>query len=161
MHQVIRVIVYAHSEKEALFKGKEILETLCGNGKEFISYTTFDDKNATDSGMARWGKLPIVARADSDNGRKLIDEGFQFTKNEFLRSIKEIRKFIQEKTNEELFEENGSLFKERMYWIGRSKGANIWLYDSKGVGIRDTSHLNQALEKKDFDIWVVPADVTF
>ena len=43
MHQIIKAILYANSEEEALDKAKSIFENLCGDGQAFDYYTLFNE----------------------------------------------------------------------------------------------------------------------
>lgn len=166
MHMVIRVIVYSENKKEALNKAKGILDNLCGEDKSFDYYTIFDDNKSKVSGPARWGNLHVVAEADSNEGKKLIDDGMKFTKDDFIRNIKKVRETITIFTDEELFEqkliEDKSKVVNRLignmetdldmvkwycYCIGQYKGPHVWMYDSGGEGIKDTAHLHNVLTK--------------
>jgi len=183
MHMVIRAIVYAKTEDEALKKARKIFEQLCET--EFDYFTLFNDDTSTVSGKARWGELPVVAKADSKEGKRLIAEGMEATKREFLDSVAKIKNSLEKYSAEELFEMEGFSeedldkfgidFRHNCYRAGMYRGYLIWLYDDDGEGIRTPKHLKRVLEKwksiyedkgkenpyKDLDIWVVPADVHF
>lgn len=176
VHMVIRAIVYAKTRDGALDKAKAIFDGLIERGT-FDYYTTFDDTTTKSSGRARWGRLPTCIKADNRKGKELIEQGMKFTKEEFMRNIKEVRKALNEETNERLFERktNDYFFKSRCHWIGMYEGSTIWLYDDNGCGIKDDEHLKNALSKwkclnenkgkespyKDLDVWVCPADVHY
>jgi len=169
---VIRAIVYAKDEEEALDKAKEIFSDLVEQ-RYFDYFTTFDEDGCGISGRDRWGDLPVVAPADSEVGKKLIEEGMELTWQEFQESLHVIKKCTKEKTAEKLFED--MRFRYACYHIGAYKGADIWLYDDDGEGIQNRDHLNNVLTKwkviyedkgienpyRDCNIWVVPADVHF
>lgn len=108
MHRVIKAIVYATSEEEALEEAKDIFDRLVDAGK-FDYYTTFDMDGNGVSGSDRWGDLPTVARADSEEGRKLINRAMRKMKDEFEDNIEKIRKMVNECDNETLFEEGRNL----------------------------------------------------
>ena len=125
--------------------------------------------------------------ANSKEGKRLIDEGFKITRDNFFKHIDKVRNIIQEYSNEELFEtevleikkkiieklENqksrGELraFKYYCHCVGEYEGSDIWLYDNDGEGIRDSEHLKNVLTKwgeqtevyKDLKIYVIPVDV--
>lgn len=169
MHQVIRIIVYAEDKINAREKAETILEhNLVGeNGEPFSYGTFFDDDSSTMSGKARWGNLPSVVLADSKEGKKLINDGMKFTKNEFLENLKKVREFIEKYSDEELFEgenldsrkliikelsdkkekDDISMAKYYFLCIGQYTGSHIYLYDNDGSGIRDNKHLKNVLEK--------------
>lgn len=168
MHEVIRIICYADSSEEARSKAEEILmKNLVGDGMPFDYGTFFDEDNGIGFGKTRWGNLPPVVLADSKEGKKLIDDGMKYTKEEFLRHLKEIREMINFYSDEELFEEevmdtkkkilnslenkkdasNILSFKYPCSCLGEYEGSNIYLYDGDGSGIRNEKQLKNVLEK--------------
>lgn len=166
MHYLIRVITYADDKVSALNKAKSILDGLCGDGKEFDYYTTFDDKSSSVSGPARWGKLPVAALAASKVGKKLIDDGMRFTKEEFIEKIKKAREFLKSYADDELFEEEIMndkskviqrlddsipkdlyMFKYYMYSAGRYRGPGIYIYSHEGEGINKSRQLSDELSR--------------
>ena len=162
MHMVIRVIVYASSQEEALKKGKKVLSKLCEEEK-FDYYATFDEEGLVVAGKDRWGNLPVVAKLSSKEGKKLISEGFCAMRKEFYRCLNKIRKYLKENSNKQLFEDT-SLFRYYCYCLGQYSGSEIWLYNNDGEGIRNTRELKWALNPESIskeNIWVVPADVHF
>jgi hypothetical protein len=184
MHQVIRAIVYADNKEEALDKAKGVFERLCGeDGHTFDYFTTFDDNSSEMSGPARWGKLPVVALANSKEGKKLIDDGMKWIRQTYMENLQKAKEMIKNYSDEELFEEkildsktqvvqrltntnhNLSMARYYFYCVGEWKGSNIWLYDNDGEGIRNSGHLKDVLNKwgehKDKKVYVVPADVHY
>lgn len=179
MHMVIRVLVYDKDKKSAFSKATQTLDRLCGeDGQPFDYFTTFDDKTSTVSGEARWGKLPSVCEADSKEGKKLIEEGMEYTKNTFLENIKIARKVLKKKTDNEIFNDDifdRDMIRYRFYCLGEYRGPSIWLYDNDGEGVRTPKHLKDILNKweciyekekkpnpyKDLTLYVVPADVHY
>ena len=192
MHMVIKILTFANSKEEALSQAKEILaKNLCGEGRPFDYYTTFDDNSSTVSGKARWGNLPPVVKASSVKGKELIEEGMKATWKLFKRSMDCIRPALAIHSDEEIFNEKCShlahekndiglcktmyLPRHFMYCAGRYEGPDIWLYDHDGVAIRDVdrlknviSHWSDYYEKKgqenpykNMELFVVPADVHY
>jgi len=166
MHQLIRAIVYAKNKEEGLEKAKEIFESLCENQYPYDYYSTFDKE----SPRKRWGNLPVITLANSKIGKKLIEDGWRSTKQEFYRNLKIIREILKKKSNYQLllksFDDN--LFRYRCYLIGEFRGSSCFLYDNDGEGIKSVKHLNYVLNKwnnekkyKGLKIYVVPADVHF
>lgn len=109
----------------------------------------------------------------SADGKKLLDEGMEYTRNTFLMHLKEVRKAINNKTDEALFEER-DLFKHHMYCAGQYVGNTVYVYDSDGEGVKDTTHLDNAINKWEclyesnpsikekyagLDVWVTTATV--
>ena len=137
------------------------------------------------SGKSRWGNYPVVALADSKEGKKLIDDGMRFTKEGFIEKIKMIKKLINFYNDDELFEEEIIDIKKKMLkeledkkdkiglgisWfkyycscVGEYSGTNIYLYDDDGSGIRNNKHLKDVLNKwgkeNDKKVFVIPVDV--
>lgn len=182
MHMVIRAIVYAKTADEALKKGKTIFDRLIENGIVFDWYTTFDDNTSTTSGKARWDNIPPVAKTDSAEGKKLIEEGMKYTRDEFFERTQDLRSILAKYSNAELFETNyldvsgcGVSFRYTASCIGQYEGCCIWLYNNDGCGIKNPTHLENVLNKwkcnyekygienpyKELDVWVVPADVHY
>jgi len=168
LHMVIRAIVYADNEEDALREAKNVFDSLVDGGC-FDYHTMFNTDESAVSGKARWGPITPVALADSPEGKKLIDEGMELTKKEFMDSIKNVRSAIENFTDEELWigkrndgvrgladallnEEkkmNSILFYFRYSCnnIGSYAGPQIWLYNTNGRGIRDINHLKNVLNK--------------
>lgn len=184
MHQIINIIVYADNQIDARGRAEHILNnSLTGDGKSFDYGTFFDDDSSTCSGKARWGEKPSVVKADSIEGKKLINNGMKNTKDEMKSALKEIRELINSFTDEELVEgeiidakkkviielknegdeARGKLgmFQHYCNCFGEYEGSCIFVYDNDGSGIRTNSHLNDALNKWNDgqQVWVIPVDV--
>lgn len=172
MHEVIRAIVYPHNEKEALDRARDIFENLCGRRGQPFDYFVLFDEDSPMSGKNRWGNLPVVARADSPEGRKLISDGMQYTRDEFMENMAQIREALLVLSDEELFTEElrpssiaarafdeatnrkkfsftylPGMIKHFMYHAGEYIGPSIYLYDDNGSGIKTPEHLSGVLSK--------------
>lgn len=162
MHMVIRAIVYAKSEEEALDNARSTFESLV-NDNTFDYYQMFDDEGTPVSGKGRWGEIPAVALASSEEGKKLIEDAIKYTEDEFDYAFKGIKESI-DKPRAELMADFGS-FRSWCYIIGQYNGSSVWLYDNDGCGIRCVETLGRVLNKwdsdeyKDLNVYVVPADV--
>lgn len=171
MHTVIDCLVPAKSAEEALAKGKTVFEELCGDGRQFDYYTTFDDDSSPMSGPGRWGKQAPAQPISHPAGMKLMDGAMAATKREFLDNLKEVRAALSKYKDLILFNGVGgfdaSMFRYRLRCMGRTSGPDIWLYDQHGEGIINEPDLKRSLEAmtKDLaageEIWIVPADVHF
>jgi len=154
MHMVIRALVYARDEVEALERGRSVFNDLVEQGV-FDYFVTFDEDGKGVSGRDRWGNLPVAVRADSKAGMELIREGLEATWGDFLENIRYIKNYIESVAIEDIFEGKkmgdfehfGTGFRYACYCIGQYAGPHIWLYDQDGEGIRDTHHLMNVLEK--------------
>lgn len=162
MHMVIRAIVYAKNEEEALDNARSTFESLV-NANTFDYYQMFDDEGTPVSGKGRWGEIPAVALATSKEGKKLIEDGIKYTEDEFDYAFRGIKESI-DKPRAELVADIGS-FRYWCYIIGQYSGSSVFLYDNDGCGIRSRDTLDKVLNKwdseeyKDLDVYVVPADV--
>ena len=102
MHVLIRVLVYAKSPEEALGKARGILDKMVKSNR-FSYYVTFDEDEPS-FGKNRWGPLPVAVRADSPEGKKLIDEGMELTWTTFKTFMGKTRRYLEIYSDEELFE---------------------------------------------------------
>ena len=191
MHMVIRALVYAKDKKGAIEQARHVFERMCGEGLQFDYYTMFGKENegSVVSGPDRWGHLPECELATSKKGKKLVDEGWEATSQEFKRHFEEVKKGMELFTADELLETEyveskaddispeekekrsiRSMFRYYCNCMGAYRGHSIWLYDNDGEGITTKRHLNDVLSKwegrggaskeyKDKKVWVVPADV--
>lgn len=171
---IIRAIVYAKDEGGALEEAERVFETLVENST-FDYYCMFRKTDAGHmvSGSDRWGEITPVAKVTSKEGKKLIDEGMEYTKQEFVRGLNYIRDAVKDFTDEELFNDKKvqvhgmkGMFRYFCHCVGQYVGSDIYLYDNDGSGIRSDNDLKNALEqyghpKKDIKVYIVPADVHY
>lgn len=109
MHQVIRAIVYAESEEDALDCARGVFEGVCGDDGPFDYFQMFDGPGTEVSGRGRWGNVTPVARADSPEGKQLIAEGMEATKHEMFSNLRHIRYGLRRLTDEDIW---NNVFKE-------------------------------------------------
>ena len=183
---IIKILVYADDEGDAVNEADCVLDGLCGEGAPFDYYHTFDNEQATD----RWGELPKALRVCTDFGsdkcskcderfrcyttqmNSMLEEAMQNTKQEFLENLGLIKNFITTYTDDELFEDSD--FKFRCNQAGEYRGPCVWLYDQDGEGIREKRHLHNVLnrwacinggepdpELEGKNLFIVPADVHY
>jgi hypothetical protein len=167
MHKVIRIIVFAKTSEEALTKAKELFEKeLVPRPFDYGAF--FDDNESTMSGKARWGSLPAVARADSNEGKQLIQDGIDATKRDFQDNITCIREVLSLYSDEEIWhqeildknkkmlevieedDKRNKLFNLRMFKHFCFKLGDYydgWLYGNDGELINDEEHLKNVLDK--------------
>lgn len=168
MHKVIRLIVYAKDENDAVASAEGVMQDVCGEGRLYDWYSLFTDntKNST-SGIGRWGKLPLVTSANSKIGKELIDEGWNFTKEETKEALSELRKKTKDMTDEDidkLIKNHDSELEYLAYKVSDEDNTS-YLYDNDGTAIRDEDHLNKTLNKwnnpeyEKLKVYVVPVDV--
>lgn len=186
MHMVIKVLVFADDEEDAINEAGCVLDKLCGDGQTFDYYNTFDEGYATE----RWGELPTVIKVCGDLGSEkcdkcderfkcytakmntMLEEAMNSTKQAFLENLGKIKNYLTTHTDDQLFEEDW--FKFVCHQAGQYEGSCVWLYDQDGAGIRDNEHLQHVMSRwacnnndkpqldlKHKTIYVVPADVHY
>ena len=160
MHMIIRNIVYADSEEQAITKAKENFENLCEGQRPFDYYDLF-----TEGGSGYWGdKYLSVAKADSIEGRKMVVGGWRATLKDMYIHLKRIEKKMKTRKITELISDMRKEFLQYdFYAVGEYIGSNVWLYDDDGEGIKTREHLNSALYEwnEGKGVYVVPADVHY
>ncbi len=177
MHMIIRNIVYANSESEALSVAKNNFSSLCEGQYPFDYYNTFDE-----GGTSYWGdRLQPVSHITTTEGRKLLVDGWRNTLRDMRSNLRVIQKLTEgKKTTEIIRDIRKDWLQYHFKAIGDYYGESVWLYDNDGEGIKDRSHLNNVLNKwstdnhykhesrahwhrqyKDLDVYIVPADVHY
>jgi hypothetical protein len=102
---IIRVIVHAKDEEEALKKGKDALDRLTKGEKPFDYYITFESTKNDDDWKGDWAHLPAVVLASSPEGQHFIQKGWRLTVEGFMEALEKVTLAIQHLTPEELMEE--------------------------------------------------------
>ncbi len=174
MHIIIRTIVYAENEEQAILDAELVFDKICGEGKPFDYFTMFRPEDESPvSGKTRWGNIPPVCEAESEEGKKLIEEGITATRESFMEAVEKVRNTINHYTNEQLLEENPDMFQLYCNALGQYRGSEVYLYDFEGEGIKTKQGLQNALNKysslykekenpyKNKKVYVVPADAHF
>ncbi|ELZ32021.1 hypothetical protein C474_07642 [Halogeometricum pallidum JCM 14848] len=167
MHMVIYALVEVSTRDDAVATGKAVFDRLVGADPHadavFDYYVTFDQEDTTVARKARWGDLPVAAHVDSEGGQKLLERGWDATKNEFQRSLNRVREALDELSDEEIMRDE-DLARHAFDQVGASDGPSIFLYDEHGCGIRHREQLDRIVDESDDesdDLWIVPADVHF
>lgn len=188
LHKVIRIIVYAETRDEAFSKATEVLDRLCGEEKTFDYYSTFDKKESTVSGIARWGTIgtgceeitkEVVkkllaekefkkqlsgkkwAAAGSALAYELVYGGMMSTLEERRQGLREVRKVLCscEAEDELLTRKHDMLgYYARMF---AGDAMSVYLFDADGEIIADVDHMKDTMQRLGMKVWVVPADVHF
>jgi hypothetical protein len=182
MHMIIRAIVYAKNEKEAVKKARSVFDLLTEQQRPFDDYVSFTAGRDGATARARWGALPAVAKATTPAGAQLINEGWQSTCREFGSALTAVRAAMARYSDAELFEDKIGddtglpwFFRQTRATLGASRGKGIFLYDGDGEGITTSAHLHTVLQQADtldeedgqttptrsHVVWVVPADVHY
>ncbi len=166
MHMGLVAIVYATGEEAAVKQGEKVFDILsCKTCQRPFDYYIV-------GGRGDWAK---ICRADSGDGKRILQEAMAYTKEGFLSNLEKLRVALQNKNNAEIWEQR---YPERddvrffAHSVGQYTGSNVCVYDNDGEGVRDSGHLKDALEKwpnlKDRrlckglenagDVWLVTAD---
>jgi hypothetical protein len=155
-HTEIGVIVYATDEKDARSEAESILDNLCGDGRAFDYY----DIDAP--------RTPAIS-ADSPEGKLLINDMMDDTRNDFMKHLKAVREVLDFFSDEELYNtEMGSFstmtlklkndqdlihkfasFNYHYNCLSRYEGPDVRLYDQYGNALGNPESLKEALEKSD------------
>ena len=164
MHMIIRTIVYANSESDALSVARENFQSLCEGQYPFDYYDMFDY-----GGSSYWGDIyPSVAEIDSKKGRELLLGGWRATLRDMRYNLQKIREITEGmKITEIMYNLRKNLLQYHFKSVGDYIGESVWLYDNDGEGIKYREHLNNVLNKwdnaeyKDMKVYIVPADVHY
>jgi len=156
MHRIIYFIVEADTPDYAVTKAEDDLRELVAT--KTVDYGTFfDDESSESSGPKRWGKKQIAIKLNTDEGKKKLLSLLRTDYKEFLKNIQEIRRSIQENTNDEIYDDNVDSF----YFT--AAGERRWLYDGYS-GVQNCLEITYILhyyqEQNTLDnVWLVPCDV--
>ena len=191
MHKIIYLIVRGDTKKEAWGKREYIRDYLCSEKNNLsYDYGTFFNEKSQVSGASRWGPLPSIAKLSSKEGKFLLNRGLATIRNEFLTDLKEVKKVIEEYTDEEIYDEKvtdpKSLILESLkdktfdsshrlhmfrYYLGQMSDEmrNGWIYflddnDNDKFIHGFKGHLNFEEEMQIEDktkLWIMPMDVHY
>lgn len=156
MHHIIRILVKAKTKDAARYAAEQVLNKYIGtegNNPLSIDYGTFfDDDKSTMSGKARWGKMPVAAKADSPKGAYLILVGFEEEYAEFEERYNTVKDMINAKPDsDKVFMDDDIRF--RMRYAATSE----WFLTDEGD--TEPSTVDWYLLNELKDLWVVPCDV--
>jgi len=177
MHMLIRGLVYGDDRDDAVARGKAaVFEPLVRDGV-FDYYVTADQDGRGVSGTDRWGDYPAAEPADTDDGRELIEDGWDATVSEYETSFERIEDFLEDHEYSDLWEDTDAHldYHHAFNRVGEYRGPNTFLYDQNGTGIRYRGHLEQIYEEapnvedyggddvsvREQDLYAVPADVHY
>ncbi len=160
----IAIVVHANNRKEAIERSRAVLDDLCERRSAFGFYKTMDDA------FLRRTNIPMCMKAKGRRGKKLIEKYMKWTKQEFHKSVVEIKKIINEHTIEELYENDPEDFTYSCRMASQAIGTSVHLYDEESCPISTPKGLHTALtvpagyyeddsETKNMEAWVVPACV--
>lgn len=184
MHLMIRAMVYAKNEKQAVGKATGIFEQLTDGQKPFDYYSLYDGGTPSETEELDLRKeTPTAVPYAHPNGKQLVDTAFEYTKQQFAENVAKLKALLSEYSADELMEDRDLTLARHKYPVdfrhtcnklGQYVGNEVRLYDQDGEGIRDQRHLTNVIEKwkcldkrgeknpyEGLDLWVVPADVHY
>ena len=174
MHMVIRAIVYAKNQGEAVNVGEDVFNRLV-EGTSFDYYQLFNGNDDWGNAIERWGSQSIASKYKSKEGKELVVEGWESTYRDLKGCFNKAKEILAKHDTIDSLLRANSMDRWYIGQLGRTQGSNCWLFDNDGCGIMDEGHLDDTLEKwkclyedkdkpnpyKDYDVWGEPADVDF
>lgn len=163
---LIRGLVYADDRYEALAAAKYgVFDRLVADDV-FDYYVTADMDGRGVAGTDRWGDYPAAVRANSVEGRVLVEYGWASTVVEYDRALDEVEEFLEGYDRSALWEDEAThtRYSYPFHEVGQLQGSATYLYDQYGQGIRSRGHLDRVLANEhgyDGDLYVAPADVHY
>jgi len=180
MHMKPAALVFADSEGEAVEMARGVFRQLCLNQEPFDYFELMQ----MDGETGNWKEGEVAYKQDSPEFSKIVTKRMEYTKLEFMRYLKDIRRALKSKTDEQLFAarfgdvkvgKKTVMFRYSCGILGQYHGSGIWLYDQDGEGIREPGHLKDVEDKwpdiheevgkpnpyAGKKLWAVVADVHF
>lgn len=173
MRLLIRGLVYAENEDEALATARNTIYDRLIEEDVYASYDTPAEGSGIGSGLERMYHYPAVVRAHTDEGRELVREGWTNTVDHYESALERVEEFLDNHTYSDLWEDRDVYvdYSHQFRTIGQTHGSATFLYDQHGRGIRDKGHLLNILTGGDgrygmrdnhsTDLYVVPAEVKY
>jgi hypothetical protein len=149
MHLPIGIMVVATDAEEAKGSIESALSYLTGEGKHFEDY----------------GEVLDVAKADTKEGKELIRERMEWTKNAFMDHLAQVRKMLKKSSDESLYKNDGGkhkMFRYHCFHAGEYGGPDSYLYEEWGSAIRNPKEFKEYVGDPDTDArqwWIVVVDV--
>ena len=98
---IVRVIVHAKDEQEALREGKKVLAKIAYELTVHGIYITYEDKELLDDFEVE-PIFPPVLLASSPEGMQLIEEGWQCVVEAFMDALKKVKLAVRYLTPEQM-----------------------------------------------------------
>ena len=102
---IVRVIVHAKDEQEALIEGKKVLAKIAYELTVHGIYITYEDKELLDDFEVE-PIFPPVLLASSPEGMQLIEEGWQCAVEAFMDALEKVKLAVRYLTPEQIMEED-------------------------------------------------------
>lgn len=161
MHYLVKMLVKADTAEEALQQAESDADSMVE-----YQYIDWYDMNG------RWGKSEAHS-ITSKEGKELLKEGMECSRNEFNRAMEAIRYMMDTYSDDDIYNEEFTKTdqKESEYYLsryqftvaaGRANAAVVYAMDSElwGSRVDNDNDLKHILDGHDNEkLWVVPVDV--
>jgi len=155
MHHLIRFVVKADDEEDAMSKARDMLDQFTQYHTNSIDYGTFfDEEGSSVSGKGRWGDRKHIHKLFSAGGAELLLHGLQVDYKEMKEAIVEVRKSL-EKSDQEIYEDGMA----RYYF--RKVHEKQWVaHDGEFADVGLINYILTEIKDLNFDEWwIIPCDV--
>jgi hypothetical protein len=162
MSRVIYAIVNGPNEEYALRNArKSAFDNLIGAKRDgynrFDYYHTFNEDTSRLPTKSDGTEYPTAAHLNSDEGRELLADGWNKTKEAFNHDLSAIREKFDEFNDGDIMKDISHI-RSRFLRLGEYVGPSIRLYTEHGHGIRTPEDFRWACYDLDKP-WVVPANI--
>jgi len=171
MHQLVHGLVYAESPEDAYTTARdEVFETVVTEGAA-DHYALFNE-DLDRSPIDRWSDVPAVARVDDEEGRRLVERGWESSVDEYRKRFDRIEELLSSQDREAFWKDGmvHSDYAHEFRSLGQRRGMSTFLYDQNGEGVRHREHLERIEDAVDdldleryqnLELYVVPADLQY
>ena len=156
-HTIIHILVPGSDKNNAISNANAALDQLVESG-DFAYYSTGKQMHQK--------HIPDALKADTPEGKALIEQSFKSAREKFLENIEIVRSTLAMFTNNELLEADPGGKPDQEYHcrmfgsfcsdLGTDRGPGVKLYDEEGNGILATKELDVVL--KQANMWLVTAE---
>lgn len=152
MHYMIGLLVEGKNKIEALESAENLAFSLIERGE-------FDWHN--DKAGSRWKECFIPYRLTSVKGQKLLTDGMQYTKNNFMDAMKAVRYIVANYTDEQIYNEEfdrnkkSPVYESRYQFHVASGMSMTYIYDQDGDRVESDKTLGYVTQAK---MWIVCVD---
>jgi hypothetical protein len=156
MHQTILILVSAENEQDAIDNAYQVAEKII----DYPCFDYFDQESFSPSNPDE--PTECYPYEGSAAGADLVHEYLEYQKADFMAYITKVRTILANNSNDNLYEKDPDLFRNRCYVLGVSASPNIYFYDRYGNGLVKPEDIFEALKDTDDDshkVWVKTVSV--
>jgi len=168
VHLLIRGLVYAADERDAVATAEQDVFQPLVQDRTFDYYLTFAEDGRDGAGRDRLGPLRAAAPAETRLGEQLVESGWATTVDQYERHLTRIEQFFADHEPCAFWEDITAYqdYHQSFNSVGERQGPATLLYDQYGQGIRNRSQLADAYQPDaqttdNEDLYVVPVDVHY